>query len=94
MAKLKNEQLKSFNSFLKEIRCSISSSLQDFILDKKLFIAEAVKNNFLGIEEKKQTLNSLIEYHNLTMKDVLAAGTLKNYYNTAKYLKEFISIQF
>ncbi len=43
MAKLKNEQLKSFNSFLKEIRCIISSSLQDFILDKKLFIAEAVK---------------------------------------------------
>jgi integrase len=94
MAKPKNEQLKSLNSFLEEIRCSITSSYQDFILDKKLVTAEAVKNKFLGIEEQKHTLNSLIEYHNLTMKEVLAAGTLKNYYTTAKYLKEFISIQF
>jgi hypothetical protein len=28
------------------------------------------------------------------MKEVLAYGTIKNYYTTAKYLKEFVSAQF
>lgn len=35
-----------------------------------------------------------MEYHNLHMKEVLAYGTLKNYFTTVKYLKEFLLKQF
>ncbi|MDA9555663.1 site-specific integrase [Pelobium sp.] len=94
MAKPKNDSLKSLNSYLEEIRCRLTSSYQDFVLESEFVNAEAVKNRFLGIEEQKHTLISLMDYHNLLMIEILAPGTMKNYYTTQKYLKEFVSKQF
>lgn len=93
MAKPKNESLKSLNSYLEEIRSRLTNSYQEFILEKTFVNADAVKNRFLGIEEQKYSLNILVDYHNLHMIEVLAAGTMKNYYTTQKYLKEFIAKQ-
>lgn len=94
MAKPKNDSLKSLNSYLEEIRCKLTSSYQDFVLENEFVSADAVKNKFLGIEEQKHTLNSLMDYHNLHMIEVLATGTMKNYYTTEKYLKQFLNKQF
>src|SRR5690606_26146149 len=66
----------------------------EFIIKKQLVTADAVKNKYLGIVEQENTLQSLMEYHNLHMKEVLAYGTMKNYYTTVKYLKEFLLKQF
>lgn len=94
LAKPKNGTLKSLNSYLEQTRSMLASHYQEFIISKQLVTAEAVKNKFLGIREQENTLLSLIDYHNLQMKEVLAHGTIKNYYTTAKYLKEFVSVQF
>lgn len=94
LAKPKNETLKSLNSYLEQTRCSLATHYQEFIINKQFVTAEAVKNKFLGIQEHENTLLTLIDYHNLQMKEVLAYGTIKNYYTTAKYLKEFVSTQF
>lgn len=90
LAKPKNETLKSLNSYLEQCRCLLASHYQEFIINKELLTAEAIKNKFLGIERQENTLQSLIDYHNLHMKGVLAAGTIKNYHTTARYLKEFV----
>jgi site-specific recombinase XerD len=90
MAKPKSQDLKILNSYLEEVRGKLSSSYQEFILNRKLVTAEAVKNKYLGIEEQQNTLSSLMDYHNTNMKEVLAQGTLKNYFTTVKYLKEFL----
>ena len=94
LAKPKNENLKSLNSYLEQTKCLLSSYYHEFQLQKKLITAEGLKNKFIGLEEREHTLNILMDYHNLHMKEVLAAGTIKNYYTTVKYLKEFVNNQF
>jgi site-specific recombinase XerD len=94
LAKPKNETLKSLNNYLEQTRCALSSYYQEFIIQKKLVTAEALKNRYLGLEEQENSLGSLMEYHNLHMKAVLAPGTIKNYYTTVKYLKEFVRTYF
>ena len=94
MAKPKSESLKSLNSYLEQTRGHLSSYYQEFQLQKKLVTADALKNKFIGVEEQEHTLCTLMDYHNLHMKEVLAAGTIKNYYTTVRYLKEFVVKQF
>ena len=94
MARRKNVELKALNSYLEETRGLLTSHYQEFIIKKQLVTADAVKNKYLGIVEQENTLQSLMEYHNLHMKEVLAYGTLKNYFTTVKYLKDFLLKQF
>lgn len=94
LAKPKNDNLKTLNSYLEQVRCVLASHYQEFVMQKKLVSAEALKNKFIGLGEQEHTLCSLMDYHNLHMKEVLAAGTIKNYFTTVKYLKEFITEQF
>lgn len=94
IAKPKNTDLKILNGFLEQVRGILSSHYQDMVMSKKLITPEAIKNLYLGKGEQENTLQSLMEYHNLHMKEVLAYGTIKNYYTTVKYLKEFLLAQF
>ena len=93
-ARPKNDNLKIFNSYLEQVRGVLSGYYQELVLAKKLISPEAIKNKFLGVEEQENTLVTLINYHNTHMKQILATGTIKNYYTTVRYLKEFISSQF
>lgn len=94
MAKPKNIELKSLNSYLEETRGILTSHYQEFIVKKSFVTADAIKNKYLGIEEQSYTLQSIMDYHNLHMKEVLSYGTIKNYYTTVKYVKKFIAKQF
>ncbi|WP_118194270.1 site-specific integrase [Albibacterium indicum] len=94
IAKTKNTDLKILNGFLEQVRGALSGYYQEMVMAKKLITPEAIKNMYLGITEQKNTLQSLIDYHNLHMKEVLAYGTMKNYYTTERYLKEFVVKQF
>ena len=60
--------------------------------------AEALKNSYLGISEKRQTLMQVFAYHNeqveaLSGRDY-AAGTVTRYKTIAKHVKEFIEYQY
>jgi len=94
LAKPKNDDLKIFNNYLEQIRGMMSGYYQELVIAKKLITPEAIKNKFLGVEEQENTLCTLMDYHNVHMKEVLAKGTIKNYFTTVRYLKEFVLKQF
>lgn len=91
LAKPKSTTLKQLNNYLEQVRGQISENFQELQLKKKLVTAENLKNMFLGVEKQEHTLCSLMEYHNTNMKHTLAPGTLKNYFTTVKYVKEFLT---
>jgi len=91
LAKPKNEDLKNLNNYLEQVRAQISGCFQELQLKKKLITADAIKNLFLGVEKQEHTLCNLMRYHNTNMQYTLAKGTLKNYFTTEKYVKEFLT---
>ncbi len=93
-AKPKNDELRQLNSHLEQLRGMMAGHYQELQLKKKVITAEVLKNLFSGVKDSEHTLHTIVEYHNTNMKDVLARGTMKNYYTTAAYLKEFVKKEF
>ena len=87
-------EVKQLNKFIEETRYNIRECYQELRLQRKIITAEAVKNLFLGETKSENTLCSLIDYHNTNMRDVLAHGTLKNYFTTKKYVDLFLKKHF
>jgi len=94
LAKTKDCRTENIDNYLEQTRGMLSGIYQELILTSELITPNLIKNRFLGVAEHRHTLNSLMDYHNLHMIEVLASGTMKNYYTTEKYLKEFIAKQF
>lgn len=90
MAKPSKEEFKSLNNYLEQIRARLVECYQTLQLERKLITAEAIKNKFLGNEEKHHSLISLFDYHNITLKNTLEWGTMKNYGTTKKYVELFL----
>ncbi len=84
LAKPKTTDLKLLNNYLEEVRGQLTDCYVKLHLEKKHLNAEEVKNKWLGNEKEEYTLNAIMEYHNIHMKDVLAPGTLKNYFPTVR----------
>lgn len=93
-AKPKNDELRKLNSDLERLRGMMAGHYQELQLQRKVITAEVLKNLFVGVKDSDHTLHTIVEYHNTTMKDVLAHGTIKNYYTTARYLREFVKLEF
>lgn len=87
-------EVKQLNKFIEETRYSLRECYQELRMQRKVITAEAVKSLFLGEEKSENTLCALIDYHNTNMKDVLAHGTLKNYFTTKKYVDLFLKKHF
>ena len=61
---------------------------------KQTYQCRSHQNLFLAETKLENILFSLIDYHNINMKRVLAHGTLKNYFTTRKYVKLFWAKRF
>lgn len=94
LAKPKNDELRKLNTHLEQLRGMMAGHYHDLQLQKKIATAEVLKNLFAGVKDCEHTLHTIVAYHNTNMKDVLAPGTMKNYYTTAGYLKEFVQMQY
>ena len=90
MAKGKGEEIKALNTYLEQIRSRMVECYQHLQLKKQLITAVAIKNKFLGIEEKEHSLMSLFDYHNEQMKNIFEWGTMKNYYTTKTYFQLYL----
>ena len=90
LAKGKGDEIRNINTILEQIRSRMVEYYQELKLKKVLVTAEAVKNKYLGIEEREHSLMSLFDYHNEQMKNVLEWGTMKNYYTTKTYFQLYI----
>jgi site-specific recombinase XerD len=83
-------KIKTLNSYLDQVYSKLLDT-QKKLLDKdSLITADKVKASYLGLDQEHKTIMDILEYHNEIMKTVLKWGTLKNYYTTGKYLKEFL----
>ena len=94
MAKGSKEEIIKLNNYLEQYRSGIVASYQELLLQKKLITAELVKDKFTGQDRAEFTLGKLMEYHNSEQAQILEQGTLKNYFTTQKYIKEFIKARF
>ncbi|SFU14153.1 Site-specific recombinase XerD [Algoriphagus locisalis] len=93
-AKGSKESSKSLNHYLKELESRIIQIYQEFQIKKNPISADAIKHELLGTETKEHTISMLFEYHNEKYRNVLAWGTLKNYFTTQKYVMAFAKSQY
>lgn len=89
MGKNNTSEGKEINIYLDNIRQSIRECYQDFLVQRKTITAEIIKAAFLKTGDDEHTITDIAEYRNEISVSVLAAGTMKNYYTTQRYLSEF-----
>lgn len=75
---------------IRQMRNEINAAYDVLRYDKEILSADAIKAKIEGIEEEQITLLWLMTYHNTEIKKLLEPGTMKNYYNTERYVKEFL----
>lgn len=90
MAKGTKEELAQLNNYLQRYRAKITECYQELFLQKKLITPELIRDMFMGNDQLEFTLCKLMDYHNSHQKEALEWGTLKNYFTTQKYIKEFL----
>lgn len=94
MAKGSREEITKLNKYLDQFKAGIIDSYQQLAFQKKLITAELLKEKVTGADQDGFTICKLMEYHNTEQSQILEPGTMKNYFTTQKYIKEFISERF
>jgi len=94
MAKGSREEIIKLNKYLDQFKAGIIDSYQQLLLQKKFITAELLKEKVTGGDQADFTLCKLMHYHNTDQAQVLESGTMKNYYTTQKYVKEFLKERF
>ncbi|WP_295795888.1 site-specific integrase [Mucilaginibacter sp.] len=94
MAKGSREETVKLNKYFDQFKAGIIDSYQQLLLQKKFITAELLKEKVTGGDQAEFTLCKLMEYHNSDQGQLLEPGTMKNYYTTQKYIKEFIKERF
>lgn len=75
---------------MRQVKTEINNAYDELRFNKELVTAEAIKAKVEGIDEEQTTLLWLMNYHNTEIKKLLEDGTMKNYYTTERYVKEFL----
>jgi site-specific recombinase XerD len=86
----RTSEAKQINKFIEDTRYRLMECYQQLLLEHKVITPLAIKELYLGETKVENTLMGLISYHNTNMKQVLAWGTLKNYFTTQKYVQLFL----
>lgn len=74
---------------MRQLVNEIGSAYDELRFQNELITAEKIKAKVEG-EDQRKTLRELIKYHFDQPGKLLAAGTLKNYYSTERFLSEFL----
>ncbi len=78
------------NTYLDDVYAEVLNAHKQLHSERKLITAKAIKLRYLGEDEERVTLMHAVTYHNKNVNQALKPGTLKNYFSTEKYLKEFL----
>ena len=86
-----DKELKEVQEKVRQTRTEINSAYDTLRYNKEVLTADSIKT-FLESdgEEEQTTLLFLMNYHNTEVKKLLEPGTMKNYYSTERYVKEFM----
>lgn len=58
--------------------------------ERQILTAETIKAKTEGTEVEPHTINFLMNYHNVDLKQLIEEGTLKNYRSTERFIQEFL----
>lgn len=85
------KEAKEVQERIRRMRTEINAAYDELRFCKEVVSAEAIKAKMEGMGEEEQiTLLFLMTYHNTEIKKLLEPGTMKNYYSTERYIKEFL----
>lgn len=68
----------------------INNAYNDLKYEHKPLSSESIKARVEGYDKEPCTLNSLLSHHNIDLASLIEPGTLKNYFSTERFLKEFL----
>ncbi len=78
------------NTYLDDVYGEVLNAHKQLHSERKLITAKAIKSRYFGEDEERMTLMKAVEYHNSNINKSLKPGTLKNYFSTEKYLRQFL----
>ncbi|MBN4052195.1 site-specific integrase [Sphingobacteriaceae bacterium AH-315-L07] len=91
------ENIRALNHFIETIRSKIYSSQKKLMDNDQFVTAQAIKNDFLGINVQHKTLLEVFDTHNADMKEKIgidyASGTYERYLTARKHLFEFMKLK-
>jgi integrase/recombinase XerD len=85
-----DQEAKDIREKMRQIRNEVNNAYDFFRYGKQIITAEAIKAKAEGVEEEQVSLLWLINYHNTEIRKLLEPGTMKNYFTTERYVKEFL----
>lgn len=93
-----SRESKQINALLDEIKASIHKIYHEMQRRDSVVTAEKIKNEFLGISERHDTLLDLFRKHNEDVKQLIgvtkSAATYQKYEVTRKHLQTFIETKY
>ncbi len=89
-AKGRVAQARELNDQLDSIYVEIKECYRTLKREGRFITAQAIKARYLGTDHNDETLLGLSRYHFDKNRGKLAPGTLKNYFTTEAYLKDFV----
>jgi integrase/recombinase XerD len=81
-----NEKTRTINYYLDQVYLKLFKCYQELNAEDKLITAHAIKNRFLGIDDRHYSMQNLIDYHNKTMEHKLHKHTMRHYFGSQKYI--------
>lgn len=81
-----SEKSRIINHYLDQVYTKLFKCYQELNAEDKLITAHAIKNRFLGIDERHYSMQNLIDYHNKTMEHKLHKHTMRHYFGSQKYI--------
>jgi site-specific recombinase XerD len=92
------EEVKDFNSYLDALRNKIYAIHQQLLRRDIKITSEAIKNSYLGVDEKQIMLLEIFQNHNEQMEMLIAKeyalSTVKKYKTAYKHIKNFLAYKF
>jgi integrase len=89
-AKETDQNLILLNTYLDDVHAEVLNAHKQLHSERKVITAKAIKLRYLGEDEERTTLMKAVEYHNQNINGALKPGTMKNYFSTERYLRQFL----
>ena len=86
-----SQEARAINNQILQTRNKLHECYNQLQQEGKIITVRSLKARYLGTDEHNKTLLQLVDYHNKSMTKILKPGTLKNYYTTETYIKNFLN---
>lgn len=78
------------NTYLDDVHAEVLNAHKQLHSERKVITAKGIKLRYFGEDEDRMTLMKAVKYHNQNINNELRKGTLKNYFSTENYLRQFL----